>query len=483
MKSQLKILIVEDNRNDLVLLKAYLKISGLENTEVLSAETIDQAKDFILQQPDVIFLDLYLTDSQGLDTFNSINDLFPTTPILILTGLKDAEIALKAIQKGAQDYFVKGDFNEKIIYKAIKYGIERKKIEEKLRISIERYELIGKATSEAVWDLDLISNKINYWNDGMKTLFGYETTRLSNSIEWWKEKIHTEDVTAVVDKMRSLIKEKTERTSLEYRFECADGSFRQVLNKLLVIYHEGNPYRIIGSIQDIDELKKMQEELAREQISHQQRITEKTIEAQEQERMELGRELHDNINQILATSQICLDAAIRNEAMREEMLPMVLSSLRTAIEEIRKLAKKLVPPTLGHLGLDEAVHEMIHPFAVSHTVKFTRDIDSVEYVDPNLQLIFYRVIQEQLHNILKYANASEVFIAVKKSKDMIKLEITDNGIGFDVKKKSNGIGLQNIKSRAKVYGGSVKLISSPGSGCTLRMSVPTQHNLNKTLCQ
>ncbi|HSZ31758.1 MAG TPA: ATP-binding protein, partial [Puia sp.] len=77
----------------------------------------------------------------------------------------------------------------------------------------------------------------------------------------------------------------------------------------------------------------------------------------------------------------------------------------------------------------------------------------------------------------------EVFIAVKKSKDMIKLEITDNGIGFDVKKKSNGIGLQNIKSRAKVYGGSVKLISSPGSGCTLRMSVPTQHNLNKTLCQ
>src|SRR5580704_12516822 len=104
MKSLLKILIVEDNRNDLVLLKAYLKISGLENTEVLSAETIDRAKDFILQQPDVIFLDLYLTDSQGLDTFNSINDLFPTTPILILTGLKDAEIALKAIQKGAQDY-------------------------------------------------------------------------------------------------------------------------------------------------------------------------------------------------------------------------------------------------------------------------------------------------------------------------------------------------------------------------------------------
>ncbi|MES1223815.1 MAG: ATP-binding protein, partial [Bacteroidota bacterium] len=151
------------------------------------------------------------------------------------------------------------------------------------------------------------------------------------------------------------------------------------------------------------------------------------------------------------------------------------NTLGTVIEEIRNLSRRLTPPSLGDIGLDEAVKELVAPITASHPVKIRRKIDDIE-VASSLQLMIYRVIQEQLHNILKYSHATYVLLTLKKSNSRIILTIIDNGIGFDTAQKPAGSGLFNIKSRARVYGGMVKIVSSPGNGCTIKMSIPLKKN-------
>jgi two-component system sensor histidine kinase UhpB len=85
--------------------------------------------------------------------------------------------------------------------------------------------------------------------------------------------------------------------------------------------------------------------------------------------------------------------------------------------------------------------------------------------------MIYRILQEQLSNIIKYSNAEEASITIKKENDSLVLTITDNGVGFDPSAKSDGIGLKNIKSRVEHYSGKMQIISAPGKGCTLEISV------------
>jgi two-component system sensor histidine kinase UhpB len=93
-------------------------------------------------------------------------------------------------------------------------------------------------------------------------------------------------------------------------------------------------------------------------------------------------------------------------------------------------------------------------------------------IDKNKELMLYRIIQEQLNNILKYAQATEISIDVKQKGDQLYLTIRDNGIGFDTHQQGNGIGLKNINSRVNFYSGKMKLTSAPGQGCTLEVSIP-----------
>ena len=95
----------------------------------------------------------------------------------------------------------------------------------------------------------------------------------------------------------------------------------------------------------------------------------------------------------------------------------------------------------------------------------------------SLKLMIYRIVQEQINNILKHAAASKVTISIETDTDNIYLSIVDNGIGFDSNKKSKGIGLRNIDNRVKFYSGTANIISGNGKGCRLEISVPLENQL------
>ena len=124
----IKILIVEDNPDDVLLLREMLAESRTALFELAHVERLDQAFEYLAaQEVDVVLLDLSLTDSQGLDSFTRLASREPRVPIILLTGLDDEELAVKAVREGAQDYLVKGRMDRNPLARSIRYAIERKR--------------------------------------------------------------------------------------------------------------------------------------------------------------------------------------------------------------------------------------------------------------------------------------------------------------------------------------------------------------------
>ncbi len=345
-------------------------------------------------------------------------------------------------------------------------------METQLRESNERYHHVSRATSDVVWDWNLRTN-YNWISENFFLQYGYKD--FGSDLQSWKEKLHPDDCTRVLASLTNALKGDQAVWEEEYRMLKADGNYATVYNRGYVLYDDqGTAYRMIGALQDITNLKNLQQKIIEEQIGLQRKITEATIKSQEADREELGKELHDNINQILATCKMLIDVSIKNEEMRDEFLPKSYDYLNRAIEEIRLLSKSLVPPSLGDIGLSEALEELVQSQSGANNISFhlTGDVIKCKVVANDIQLMAYRIIQEQLNNILKYAKATQVTIHLSIIKQILHIEVTDNGIGFDAKEKKKGIGLRNMKSRAQLYGGEVKIISSPGNGCTLVVCIP-----------
>ena len=350
----------------------------------------------------------------------------------------------------------------------------QKEIAESLRISNERLNVVSKATNDAIWDWDLNTNDV-LWNKAIKFLFGYKDSEVGNTSAWWYEKIHPDDRERVVSKIHHHIVEGIEKWQDEYRFAKADGTYKFVLDRgFILLNNENEPYRMIGAMMDITDRRKLEAELAEQKLNKQREITEATIQAQEKERSELGKELHDNINQILSTTKLYIDMALTEKDIREELLQKTYRNISSAIEEIRMLSKSLVPPSLGDIGLKEAVSELIAGLNISQRIKLTLKTSGIHTVDmpDNIKLMAYRIVQEQVNNIIKHSKATEAEIKLAVSRKLFNITVRDNGIGFDAKRKSNGIGLSNITSRAELHNGKVEVVSSPGKGCTLKVSLP-----------
>lgn len=180
MNKTIKVLLIEDNPGDALLIRKMLKevkkTTFIVNHSKMLSEGLQSLEndDF-----DVILLDLALPDSRGIETFNLTNKKAPELPIIILTGLSDEEFAIKAVGEGAQDYLVKADVDSRLLDRSIKYAIERNLIEDKLKKSEERYRIMVEKTQSGVFLISPI-HKLNYVNRQMAEMLGYEVKEMIN---------------------------------------------------------------------------------------------------------------------------------------------------------------------------------------------------------------------------------------------------------------------------------------------------------------
>jgi len=355
--------------------------------------------------------------------------------------------------------------------------IENKQSEEKIKVSNERYLLATMATNDAIWDWDVATNNM-YWGEGFHGLFGYKAGYFSNDLGMWENGIHPLDKVRVIESIQNFVESSSQRVwQEEYRFKKADGKYVLVADRGFLIYNQqGRVNRMVGSMQDITEKREMERKLLTQELNRQKLIAQAVVEAQEKERSLIGKELHDNINQILSTAKLYLEVARTDDKERTNLIDMSTKGISDAINEIRTISRSLVPSSIGDLGLVESIQDLVE------SIKLTRKLNVEFYyhngiddlITEQQKLMLFRITQEQVNNVIKHANASNLVIELISEDDTINIAITDNGQGFDPDqvKFKKGVGLSNITSRAELFNGKVTIDSAPGKGCTLNIHVP-----------
>lgn len=243
----------------------------------------------------------------------------------------------------------------------------------------------------------------------------------------------------------------------------------------------GGHWYTLVLVRDVTQRKRIEQKLQNEQKRYQRIMTRQMIIAQEQEREHIGHELHDNVNQILTTVKLYLETAQEKQILQKEMISRSIGYLQQCIHEIRHLSHRLSAPTLGTQSLVDSLQALIE--SVSTLTDFDIHLCLEKYREPigkERSLAIYRIVQEQLNNIIKHAGATRVTIQLLQTEEETILQIEDNGQGFDPLARSKGIGLNNITSRVKAFNGRLSVDSGVGQGCRLKVSFSHKEEVEMT---
>ncbi len=345
--------------------------------------------------------------------------------------------------------------------------------EKELKKSNERFFYASQITSDAIWDVDLETKAI-YRSEAFCRLSGYTRDEIDANLDWWFHKVHPEDRDRVRNNLNNDIQKGVEKWEDEYRFECADGHYKFFSDSGIILYRNNKPVRILGAIRDLTDKKKLEKQLMDEQVQRHKAITQASLAAQEQEKTNISRELHDNVNQILMSAKLFMDTAKRTPGQAVDLLDKAIEYQLLALQEIRKLSKSLSTSHIKAVGLRDSVNDIVQNMKLLNLeVHFIFNNQVEEKLSDEQRLMVFRIIQEQTSNIIKYAEAKNVQIMINEMNDMIHLVISDDGVGFDpTDDNEKGIGFINITSRAEVYNGKVSIVAAPGEGCSLELCFP-----------
>ena len=484
----LSILIVEDNPGDLFLLEETLRLTKLPVSHVYKAGSAADAIH-ILQSHEisVVLLDLSLPDSSGFNSYSQVNEFASTIPIIVLTGLADTELALETMGSGAQDYLIKGEFDERLLTKSIQYSIERNRIRLSLVESNESYRnlFFNNPLPIFIWDINTL--EILELNDVALKEYGYTREELlkMSVLDLREEKYH-ERLKGFANHFRL---SADTRSAAVWEHKTKNGETLILDISSHKIDYKGRA-AVLAIHNNITAKVRLEEKLEEERQPTQrgQRNRKATdnrpktaamIRVQERERYEISTELHDNVNQQLTVAMMYIASAEQKFKDESGVLKQSSGFILNAIEEIRKLSQSLVTPLIKHFGLSKAVDSLLEDVSAVNTLHadLTADAFYEEDIKYDFKLSIFRIVQEQVNNIIKHAKASQINVVLARNNHEILLRIADNGIGFDVNQQRKGIGLYNISSRADVYNGVVDIQSVAGSGTTLSIRYPLQEEM------
>jgi two-component system sensor histidine kinase UhpB len=208
--------------------------------------------------------------------------------------------------------------------------------------------------------------------------------------------------------------------------------------------------------------------------SERNRAGRMVVRAQEEERKRVARDLHDEANQALAA------ITLRLEALRQDAPPALAADLAEtkrlagqAMEELLRLARQLRPAALDDHGLVPALDGQVRRFREQTGIQAQLSANGdLIALDDDRQLVVYRVAQEALNNVARHSRASAVAVSLQAANGAVRLEVADDGRGFAPRSEARGLGLDGMAERARLVGGDVDVLSAPGRGTRVSLSVP-----------
>ena len=463
MDHLLKILHLEDLPADAEMVERVLRKANFQFEKKVVVDRPDFIRALHEFHPDIILSDHSLPAFNSLEALRITREEGITAPLILVTATVSEEYAVNVIKEGASDYILKDRLER--LPNAVQNALDkclmerqRQQADEALRASERKYKLLFEGNPMPMWMFSLKTLRIIDVNEAATEHYGYSKSEFLSmaSGELWFD--------AAPGVYRSGI----------WKHKKKDGTLIDVEVIAHDLLHGRDPVLLILAI-DITEKLRAETELARQRDTQQKLITQTSIQVQEREREQIGKELHDNINQILAATKLYLDIAMKESGEEEvtEILRKSHKNLQSAMEEIRQLSQSLVAPSLGGVTLDHALSRLIEnlPLASSLNMRLDTSGYTGDVADEDVKLTCYRIVQVQLNNIIKHAHAKDAIIELKKG-DHLQLTIRDNGIGFSPGKNTAGIGLRNIRNRVGFYNGEVDVLSQPGKGCTLTVTIP-----------
>ena len=463
MDHLLKILHLEDLPADAEMVERVLRKANFQFEKKVVVDRPDFIRALHEFHPDIILSDHSLPAFNSLEALRITREEGITAPLILVTATVSEEYAVNVIKEGASDYILKDRLER--LPNAVQNALDkclmerqRQQADEALRASERKYKLLFEGNPMPMWMFSLKTLRIIDVNEAATEHYGYSKSEFLSmaSGELWFD--------AAPGVYRSGI----------WKHKKKDGTLIDVEVIAHDLLHGRDPVLLILAI-DITEKLRAETELARQRDTQQKLITQTSIQVQEREREQIGKELHDNINQILAATKLYLDIAMKESGEEEvtEILRKSHKNLQSAMEEIRQLSQSLVAPSLGGITLDRALSRLIEnlPLASSLNMRLDTSGYTGDVADEDVKLTCYRIVQVQLNNIIKHAHAKDAIIELKKG-DHLQLTIRDNGIGFSPGKNTAGIGLRNIRNRVGFYNGEVDVLSQPGKGCTLTVTIP-----------
>ncbi|WP_435166074.1 sensor histidine kinase [Paenibacillus glycanilyticus] len=247
--------------------------------------------------------------------------------------------------------------------------------------------------------------------------------------------------------------------------KAKDGTYYWVNTTIVpFVGEDGKPYQYLAIRNEVTRLKKVEEEL--------QETLSKVMTIQEEERRKFSRELHDGIGQSLFSLLIQLDRVISSPAHGEEQLPFIRSQVAGIIEEVRSVAWQLRPSVLDDLGIVPALRTHLENYTSHYGIKVSFRNNLSKRLNVQVETVLYRIIQEALTNIAKYADVSDAEVEIREDEKQVVALIVDRGIGFDTASHTQGVGRYSMAERAKLAGGSLSIESSPGEGTTVTLIIP-----------
>ncbi len=339
----------------------------------------------------------------------------------------------------------------------------------------QKFEALNTAARGGMIDYEIETNTAVI-NEKMRFFLPSDQQSIRNFFELFMERIHKADLTRVRFEYENASKNNQDVWTTEYRLLGTDGVYYSVLSSLFLIRdaETKNVHRLIGEIQDITQLRNLQAEYFNQKLKHKQRLASTIIKAQENERNRWAQELHDNVSQLLTVVNLYLSNTQVSLEKNVAMISQAKQIITEAQQEIRMLSATIKPPQFALMTLQQSVEKLIAD--IIRVKNITIHLASNDFHENDLKdeqmLMIYRIVQEQLNNILKYAEASQIDITLKTKNDHVYIVIHDNGKGFDKKQVKGGLGFRNIQSRLQLYNGHMDVTTSPGKGCTLAVSFP-----------
>lgn len=490
----LHILVIEDNPGDYFLLEEQIKLTPIQTFKIMQAENLRQACTWLGQlRFDVILMDLSLPDSSGLDTFREILPLAQRTPIVVLSGMADFELALESVRLGAQDYLVKGDFDEKLLYKVISHSLERKRQLDQLEHSESKYKHLFESNPQPMWVYHQQTMAILAVNHAAVAHYGY------SSREFLEMKVG--------ELMPPAERARWEAWDVRSKPEYMKAGLWEHLTKdgrlihANVLWHrmhfEDQPACLVLA-QDMSATVQTEQEknMLIQELTHKNNHLEQFAYI-------VSHNLRAPVANLLGLCQISIDDQLGEI---EKLMGMIhhsaqrLDDVILQLNQTLNIQKGMLHQAFVSIELPKLLDDILEAYRpqIQEAGAVCRlDLQAIECA--GIYSYVYSILENLISNALKYRSPErplELDIHSEAVGDRILISVADNGLGlperfletyafgmykrFHSHVEGKGLGLFMCKNQVEALGGKITVESTVGKGTTFFINLPRQPHIGAT---